>query len=139
MAFTHKYTKIYPGNPEGKKPAFLELHLALFVSFIALYKIFTIQYKISTNLQNPNSNSKIRNPWAEKPNTMDRKTAYHNTAKNDPKNFFRGLRPRTPKSALRITVFELTLGKPTGGALAGYPPVTPLRRARRRRIARDTS
>ena len=101
--------------------------------------MFTIQYKVSTNLRNPNSNTGIRKPWTEKPNTMDRKTAYHNTAKNGPNFFFRGLHPQTPRSALRITVFELTLGKPTGGALAGYPPVTPLRRARRRRIARGAS
>ena len=66
MAFTHKYTEIYPGNPKGKKPAFLELRLALFVSFIALYKMFTIQYKVSTNLGNPNSNSEIRMPWTAK-------------------------------------------------------------------------
>ena len=66
MAFTHKYTEIYPGNPEGKKPAFLELRLALFVSFIALYKMFTIQSKISTNLRNPHPNSGIRMPWIAK-------------------------------------------------------------------------
>ena len=66
MAFTHKYTEIYPGNPEGKKLAFLELRLALFVSFIALYKLFTIQYKVSTNLRNPNSNTRIRIPWTAK-------------------------------------------------------------------------
>ena len=77
MAFTHKYTEIYPGNPKGKKPTFLELHLALFVSFIALYKMFTIQYKVSTNLQNPNSNIGIRKPWTKKPNTMDCKTTHH--------------------------------------------------------------
>ena len=95
--------------------------------------MFTIQYKVSTNLRNPNSNTEIRKRWTEKPNTMDCKTAYHNTAKNGPKKIFRGLRPRTLGSTLRIMVFKLTLGKPTRGTLAGYPPVTPLRR---RRIAR---
>ena len=101
--------------------------------------MFTIQYKVSTNLRNPNSNTRIRKPWTEKPNTMDCKTAYHNTAKNGPKKNFEGPCPRTPRSALRITVFELTLGKSTGGALAGYPPVNPLRHARRRCIARGAS
>ena len=122
MAFTHKYTKITLETPKGKT-SFLRASLALFVSFIALYKMFTIQYKVSTNLQNPNSNTQIRKPWTEKPNTMDCKTAYHNTAKNDPKFFFRGLCPRTPRSTLWITVLELTLQKPTGGALAAYPPL----------------
>ena len=79
MAFTHKYTEIYPGKG---KTNFLRASLALFVSFIALYKMFTIQYKVSTNLQNLNSKTRIRKPWAEKPNTMDYKTAHHNTVKN---------------------------------------------------------
>ena len=90
--------------------------------------MFTIQYKVSTNLQNPNSNIDIRKPWTEKPNTMDCKTAYHNTAKNDPNFFFRGLHPQTPGSTLRIMFFELMLKKQTRGALAGYPLVTPLQR-----------
>ena len=66
MEFIRKYIEIYPGNPEGKKLAFLELCLALFVSVIALYKMFKIQYKVSTNLQNTNSNSGIRMPWTTK-------------------------------------------------------------------------
>ena len=108
--------------------SFLRVSLALFVSFIALYKMFKIQYKVSTNLRNPNSNTGIRKPWTKKPNTMDCKTAYHNTAKNGPKFFLRGLCPQTPRSALRITVLELMLWKLTGGALSGYP-------LRRRHIA----
>ena len=84
MAFTHKYTDIYPGTPKGKTN-FLRASLALFVSFIALYKMFTIQYKASNNLRNPNSNTEIRKPWTEKPNTMDCKAAHHNTTKNSPK------------------------------------------------------
>ena len=92
MAFTHKYKEIILEALKGKT-SFLRASLALFVSFIALYKMFIIQYKVSTNLRNPNSNTGIRKPWIEKPNTMDCKTAYHNTVKNDPKNFFWGLRP----------------------------------------------
>ena len=74
MAFTHKYTEITLVTLKGKIN-FLRASLALFVSFIALYKMFTIQYKVSTNLRNPNSKTGIRKPWAEKPNTMDCKTA----------------------------------------------------------------
>ena len=89
--------------------------------------MFTIQYKVSTNLRNPNSNTRIRKPWTEKPNTMDYKTAYHNTAKNNPNFFVFG--GSAPGSALWITVFELTLGKPIRGALAGYPPPAQAHRA----------
>ena len=68
MAFTHKYTEITLETLKGKT-SFLRASLALFVSFIALYKMFTIQYKVSTNLRNPNSKTGIRKPWAEKPIT----------------------------------------------------------------------
>ena len=92
MAFTHKYTEIYLGNPEGKKPAFLELHLALFVSFIALYKMFTIQYKVSANLRNPNSNSGIRMPWISKQVITEKVKK----RKKQPKKIFGGAAPELP-------------------------------------------
>jgi hypothetical protein len=92
MAFTHKFTL---ETPKGKT-SFLRVSLALFVSFIALYKMFTIQYKVSTNLQNPNFNTGIRKPWTEKPNSMEYKTAYHNTAKNDTKKKVSGAPPPNP-------------------------------------------
>ena len=106
MAFTHKYTEIYPENPEGKTD-FLRASLALFVSFIALYKMFTIQYKVSTNLQNPNSNTGIRKPWAEKPNTMDCKTTHHNTTKNNQKKKL-GALPPNPQIHVVDTILVLT-------------------------------
>ena len=65
MAFTHKYTEIYLETLKGKTN-FLRASLALFVSFIALYKMFIIQYKVSTNLRNPNSNTGIRMSWTAK-------------------------------------------------------------------------
>ena len=68
--------------------------------------MFTIQYKVSTNIQNLNSKSGIRKPWAENP--------YH------------GLKivcwkiVETHGSMLRIRFW--CAPKPTGGDLAGYPP-----------------
>ena len=97
MAFTHKYTEITLETSK-EKTSFLRTSLALFVSFIALYKMFKIQYKVSTNLRNPNSNTGIRKPWTKKPNTMDCKTAYHNTTKND-KGGPSGLPPCDPPPA----------------------------------------
>ena len=126
MAFIHNYTQIYPGNPEGKKPAFLELHLALFVLFITLYKMFTIQSKVSTNLQNPNSNSKIRMPWTAKPLITEKAKK----RKSNPKKFS-GALPTNPQIRIAGNGFRANARKLTRGALTGYPPMTPLWRAQR--------
>ena len=109
-------------TPKGKT-SFLRASLALFVSFIALYKMFTIQYKVSTNLQNPNSNTGIRKPWTEKPNTMDCKTAYHNTAKNDPIFFlFSRALPLNPRIHIADNGFGANALKTDRGGPSGLPP-----------------
>jgi hypothetical protein len=114
-------------TPKGKT-SILRASLALFVSFIALYKMFRIQYKLSTNLLNSNSNTRIRKPWAEKPNTMDCETAHHNTAKNNPKKKL-GNPPLNPRIRIADMVLVLTHQKPTGEGLEGYPPPTQAHRA----------
>ena len=96
MAFTHKYTEIYPGNHEGKKPAFLELHsLSLFLS---LHYIKCLQYNIGfqptsktlipiPELENHGPKNPI--PWIAKPLTIiPPKTAQ--------KKIFRGSSPEPP-------------------------------------------
>ena len=100
--------------------------------------MFAIQYKVSTNLRNPNSNTGIRKPWTEKPNTMDCKTVYHNNAKNDT-IYFLGAPPSNPQIHVVDNSFGANSPKTNRGALAGYPPVTPLRRARRKRIVLGAS
>ena len=92
--------------------------------------MFTIQYKVSTNLRNPNSNTGIRKSWTEKPNTMDRKTAYNNTAKNGPKkNFFSGAPPPNHQIRVADNGFRANARKTDRGALAGYPPPAQAHRA----------
>ena len=115
MAFTHKYTEITLETLKGKT-SFLRASLALFVSFIALYKMFTIQYKVSTNLQNPNSKTRIRKPWAEKPNTMDCKTA-----KNNP-IFFLGGSTLEPTNLRCRYGFGANAPKTDRGGHSGLPP-----------------
>ena len=83
--------------------------------------MFTIQYKVSTNLRNPNSNTGIRKPWTEKPNTMDCKTAYHNTAKNDPKKFS-GAPPQNPQIRIADNGFGANAPKTNRGGPSGLPP-----------------
>ena len=107
-------------TPKGKT-SFLRASLALFASFIALYKFFTIQYKVSTNLRNPNSNIGIRKPWTKKPNTMDCKTAYHNTAKNDPNFFFEGS-VSNPWIRIADNGFGANALKTNRGGPSGLPP-----------------
>jgi hypothetical protein len=65
MAFTHN-TQRLPWKPRSEKPSFRASPLS-FVSFIALYRMFTIQYKVFTDLRNPNYKFKIIKPWAKKP------------------------------------------------------------------------
>ena len=77
--------------------------------------MFTIQYKVSTNLRNPNSKIGIRKPWAKKPNTMDCKTANHTIAKNNPK-FFSGALPSNPQIHVVDMVLVLTHQKLTRGS-----------------------
>ena len=84
--------------------------------------MFTIQYKVSTNLRNPNSNTGIRKPWTEKPNTMDRKTAYHNTAKNGPKKIFSGAPPSYPQICVANNGFGANALKTDRGGPSGLPP-----------------
>ena len=83
--------------------------------------MFTIQYKVSANLRNPNSNTGIRKPWTEKPNTMDCKTAYHNTAKNNPKNFF-GALPPNPQIRIADNGFRANAQKTDRGGPSRLPP-----------------
>ena len=82
MAFIHKYTQIYPGNPEGKKPAFLEL--LLLSLFLSLHYIECLQYNISYL---PTSETPIPNPELE---NHGQKNHWPKIAKNNPKNFSRG-------------------------------------------------
>jgi len=84
--------------------------------------MFTIQYKVSTNLRNPNSNTGIRKPWTEKPNTMDCKTAYHNTAKNDPKKKNSGAPPPNPWIHIADNNFGANAPKIDKGGPSRLPP-----------------
>ena len=52
-----------PWKPQKEKPN--QSFIVLFVSFIALFQLFTIEYKVLSNLQNPNFNRGIRKPWAK--------------------------------------------------------------------------
>ena len=65
MSFTHNTHRL-PWKPRREKLDFRASPLS-FVSFITLYRRFTIQYKGFTDLRNPNSKSRIREPWVEKP------------------------------------------------------------------------
>jgi hypothetical protein len=102
MAYTHKYTKITLETSKGKTN-FLRASLALFVSFIAL-GIKCLQYNIrfqptsETLIPKPeleNQGPKNPIPWTAKPliGIPPKTTQFF---------FFRGLRPRTPGSALQI-------------------------------------
>ena len=119
-----------PWKPWREKPTFLELH-SLSFSFIALYKMFTIQYKVSTNLRNPNSNSEIRMPWTAKQLITEKVKKW----KSSPKHFSRALLPNPP---IRIVDngFGANAPKSTEGSLVGYPHMTPLSR---RHITRGAS
>ena len=136
MAFTHKYTKIYPRNPEGKKLAFLELHtLSLFLS---LHYIKCLQYNIrfqptsetlfpKPELENHGPKNPI--PWTAKPLII--------ISPKTTQFFFAGALPPNPRICVADTVLVLTHRKPTRGALVGYPPMTPLRCARRKLHAKN--
>ena len=123
MAFTHKYTKIYPRNPKGKT-IFLRASLALFVSFIALYKMFTIQYKVSTNLWNPNSNTGIRKPWPKNPIPWIAKLLIIISAKITKKKKFggRALEPLDPRCGYGFGANAL---KTDRGVPSRLPPCDP--------------
>ena len=77
MAFTHKYRQIYLGNPEGKKPAFLELHMLSL--FLLVHYIKCLQYNIRFQptsktlipiLELENHGPKNPIPWTAKPLTI---------------------------------------------------------------------
>jgi hypothetical protein len=89
--------------------------------------MFTIQYKVFTNLRNPSSKSIIGKTWAENPNhglkTVRRKTVENSATK---KNW--GLHPQTTGSALWIWFRCANAPKPTGGGLVGYPPLAQVHR-----------
>ena len=57
---SHTLHRDYPKNPKGKIQ--LRAFTALLVSFIALYRMFTIQYKVFTNLRNHSSKTRISKP-----------------------------------------------------------------------------
>ena len=83
--------------------------------------MFTIQYNVFTNLQNPNSNYGIRKPWAKNPN-HGLKSVSRNTVENNKKKFsvstFESPNPHYEYG------FDDNPPKMTTGALAGYPHVT---------------
>ena len=124
-----------PWKPRREKSAFLELHsLSLFLS---LHYIKCLQYNIRfqptsetlipiPELENHGPKNPI--PWIAKPLTIiPPKTAQKN---------FSGAPPPNPRIRVADNGFRANTRKTDRGALAGYPPVTPLRR---RHIARGAS
>ena len=87
--------------------------------------MFTIHYKVSTNLRTPNSKSIIRKPWAEKPIPWAENRSLENCRKK-PKKKSGALTP-SPQIRVTGTVLVLMHQKLTSGALVGYPP--PVRHA----------
>ena len=122
MAFTHKYTQIYPGKPEGKNQLSWSFTRSLF--FLSLHYIKCLQYNIrfQRTSETLNSNIRIRKPLTEKPNTMDYKTAYHNTTKNNSKK----KNSKAPHPNPRICVADNGFGanalKIDKGGPSGLPP-----------------
>ena len=120
MAFTHKYLEITLETPKGKT-IFLRASFALFVSFIELYKMFSIKYKVSTNLVNPNSKTKIRKPWAKKPIPWAAKLLIGIPQKTSQFFFFGGSTPEPPYPRCRYG-FGANTQKTDRGGPNDLPP-----------------
>ena len=121
MAFIHKYTQIYPGNPEGRKPA-LELHtLSLFLS---LHYIKCLQYNIRFQpssetlipiLKLENHESKNPIPWTAKPLTIIPPKTTQNF-------FFSGAPPPNPQIHVADNGFRANAWKTDRGGPSELPP-----------------
>ena len=66
MPFTHNTYIFTLETPKGKTNLTWSF-ITLFISFIVLFQPFKIQYKVFSNLRNPNSQTGIRLEWAKKP------------------------------------------------------------------------
>ena len=125
MRFRHS-TQRLPQKLEREKPN--QIFTVVFVSFISLYRMFTIQYKVFTNLLNVNSKTRIRKPWAKK--CLSENHPLENRQKQPKiKTIGGSISNRcwfAPISPHRIHIVDMVLDsnkpKPTRGALAGYPP-----------------